>query len=128
MKPGDCFLILAEEPKRHLWVVISDPAINEAEVILVSFTTLRPKSDPACVVEPGEHPFMAERTCVAYRYGRCLPLSRLEALERTNGIRMKEPLSADLLERVLAGARDSDFTILSHRRVLVEQGLIDPGE
>lgn len=128
MNPGDTFLILAEQPKRHLWVIVSDPAANPDVVVCLSLTTLREKSDRSCVVNPGEHPFVQEPTCVAYRHGRHLSLRQLQAMADTGAIQRREPVSEALLARIRQGARDSDFTIFLHRRVLVEQGLIDPGE
>lgn len=125
MKPGDTFLILAEAPKRHLWVILSDPGVNPMQVVFVSVTSWTAKQDQTCIIDAGEHPFIQHRSCVAYRMARCETLSRLEALERRHGIQRKEPLSPVLLRRVLYGARDSDFTILYHRRILAEQGLIE---
>lgn len=128
MKPGDTFLILAEQPKKHLWVIVSDPAANPDLVVCLSFTTLRDKSDRSCVVQPGEHPFVQEATCIAYRHGRHLSLQQLQAMAMAGALQMREPVSEALLARIRQGARESDFTIFLHRRVLVDQGLIDPGE
>ena len=42
----------------HLWVIISDPQQDSAEVLIVSLTAYHPKKDTACILEPGDHPFL----------------------------------------------------------------------
>ena len=45
------------DPNRlHLWVVLTDPCVNEANLI-VSFSSVQPGRfhDPGCIVEAGEH-------------------------------------------------------------------------
>ncbi len=63
MNAGDTFRIPQPGTSldSHLWVVISDPAIDEAHVLIVSFTTRRQDSDTACVLQAGEHPFVHMR-------------------------------------------------------------------
>ena len=50
MQPGFTFLT---ELDRHLWVVLSDPAKDDQNVIIVSITTLEPHKDQACLIPRG---------------------------------------------------------------------------
>ena len=60
MNGGDTFRI--PEPgtslDSHLWVVISDLTVDPVRVLIVNFTTRRKDSDPACILQSGEHPFV----------------------------------------------------------------------
>jgi len=67
--PGDTFI---KRPTSgipsHLWIVVSDPALDLEQVLIVNLTTSKPGSDvdPACVVLPGEHPFVRMESYVIY--------------------------------------------------------------
>jgi len=124
MKQGDTCRFRQEEGKRHLWVVLSDPGINESEVLLVHLTTKTDRSDLACLVQPGEHPFVHAETAVNYAKPRVMSVGLIEKL----GVEWREPVAVHLLQRLLEGARDSDRIINAHRQILVDQGFIDVGE
>ena len=65
MNAGDVFQFQGGA-ERHAWVIISDPAVDPEHVLMVNFTTWDPHIDQACVLEPGDHPFITTRTCVNY--------------------------------------------------------------
>ncbi len=64
MNAGDTFKIPQPETSldTHLWVVISDPAADAENILIVNFTTSRADSDKACILQPGEHPFVRHET------------------------------------------------------------------
>lgn len=68
MNGGDTFRIPQPGTSldSHLWIVISDPAVDDERILIVNFTTLRPDSDQACILVAGEHPFVQHQTCVNY--------------------------------------------------------------
>jgi hypothetical protein len=58
---GDTFLTGDEEDEDlHLWIIISPP--KEGEVVTVSVTTRRSKSEALVVLAPGDHPFVKHQS------------------------------------------------------------------
>jgi hypothetical protein len=51
MNAGATFL--APSLDGHLWMVISDPALDQNRVVVVSFMSWTPRLDQACIVRPG---------------------------------------------------------------------------
>jgi hypothetical protein len=107
MKPGDAF-ILPDAFGKHLNVVLA--VTKDGSVVHCHFTTRHRRSDPTCIIQPGEHPFIVRETAVRYDQAQiCEAGPALEALERSIE-RKFEPLSAELLTRVRKGALDSPQT------------------
>jgi hypothetical protein len=129
MKPGDTFII--DEPgtslDSHLWIVISDPVTNPEEVVLVNFTKHRADKDQACIVDPGDHPFIKHRTCVEYRRAKVRSAKDLSTLLSGGQITPHAPASPDLLARIRAGVPQSRMRN-EHVLILVAQGLVDPAD
>jgi len=63
MKPGDTF-ILPDAFGKHLNVVVA--VTKDGSVVLCHFTTRTRRSDPTCVIQPGEHSFVVRETTVRY--------------------------------------------------------------
>jgi hypothetical protein len=72
MKAGDTCRIAqpGTSSDSHLWVVISDPAIDPQRVLIVNFTTRRKDSDPACIFQRGRAPVRASRDVCQLRGGK----------------------------------------------------------
>jgi hypothetical protein len=108
MDAGATF-VLAEEHQDiddHLWIVLSDPALDPNKVLLVSLTTHKPHKDQACLVQPSEHPWVRHPSCVAYDFARVVTLEALKQLRYSGKVQMREPLSPALLLRVRRCAAD----------------------
>jgi hypothetical protein len=95
----------------HLYFVISTPTLF-AQVAIANFTTPHDPCDWTCVIERGEHPWVRHKTIVAYNRARLVDVDEFERRVR-NGIYVpyREVLSAQLLERIQAGAIESTHTI-----------------
>jgi mRNA-degrading endonuclease toxin of MazEF toxin-antitoxin module len=66
---GDTFLTGdAEDDTLHLWIILTPP--SEGEVVTVSVTTRRRKSETLVQLHPGDHPFIAHESVIAYAYAR----------------------------------------------------------
>ena len=63
MGPGDTFLWPSRDD--HLWLVISD-VDPVGQLIVVGIYSHQPHYDRACLLEPGDHPFVKHTTCVQY--------------------------------------------------------------
>lgn len=55
----------------HLWFIISDPLVDARRVLYVNVTSLDSTAplkdafnDRACVLDPGEHPFITVISCI----------------------------------------------------------------
>lgn len=119
---GDTFLVA--QPYNHLYVVCSNTAADQSRVVLVSFTTFKPKEETCCMVQPGEHAFVKRRTCVRYKDARIATVSDLLVLVDKQLMQKRDPVSADLLDRIRKGAAQSDYLPEECRKVLQDQKLI----
>lgn len=122
MKAGDTFLLPGYDD--HLWLIISDPALNPDKILIVSFISWRRHYDQSCIMEQGEHPFVKHRTLVNYSSAMVTTDAKLEARKKERALKMKEPLSAELLERIRRCARGSNVP-LDCIELLIEQELLE---
>jgi hypothetical protein len=54
-------------PPRHIWIVITDPACTNGEILLVNLTTLPDDCvDDTCILGPADFSLLTRRTTVAY--------------------------------------------------------------
>ena len=113
MNAGDTFL--PPKPYNHLYMVISDPALDADNLVIVNFTTFSTDEEDSCVAQAGEHPFLTRKSCVRYKDGRKTSVAALNELVKKGVMKPHKPLSSDLLERVRRGAKN----ILGHGEALV---------
>lgn len=122
MNAGDTFL--TPDFDDHLWVIVSDPAIDPKRLVVVCFLSWREHYDQACVLHAGDHPFVRHDTCVHYPAATLVDDATLEALRTSGKLRPKAPLSADVLERIRKGAERGDIPTECYE-VLREQGFVE---
>lgn len=111
----------------HSWVVISDPALDPERVLVVNFTVYTHSArwqDPACVLEPGDHPFLSKRTSVFYAKARLFSRRELDGFRAAGRVRLFDPVSPRLLAAIHRGAALSERIASGYRQLLVDQGLI----
>jgi hypothetical protein len=106
MNAGDTFLTPSFDD--HLWMVISEPFLDP-NLVVVCFLSWQSYHDQACVVEPGEHPFVTHSTCVNYPGATIVADSTLETLKGDGRLRIKAPLSQVLLGRIRTSAENADI-------------------
>jgi hypothetical protein len=103
---GDTYLLI----RGHLWVVASLPNAK-GEIAFLNFTSRRQNSDLNCVIKPGEHPFVAQETVIAYERGQLLGVNeQAHVLANPTICPPRKPVSPQLLERIQNGALKSDLT------------------
>ena len=106
---GDTFLTGDDDDEGyHLWIVLTPP--SEGEVVTVSVTTLRKRSEKLVVLQAGDHPFIEHPSVVAYAYARIRTVQTIETAIVNGTAKKREPASRALLKKVRAGLVDSDFT------------------
>ena len=107
--PPGTALLLFEDPDTpaHLHLVLTEP--NAAgEVILVSITTRRAKSETLVCLDAGDHEFIRHPSVIAYAYSKIVKVQELAALEKQGNLVRKQSASPALLARARAGMRDTD--------------------
>lgn len=125
MEAGDTFKI---QGARHLWVVLSDPAINPQEVLIANLSTDSGEShiDRSCTLNIGDHPFVRHATCIRYDRSRVVRNSELDRQLSSGQIRLDDPMPPSILERMRRGAMASDRIPLGNRQLLIDQRLANP--
>ena len=121
MDAGATFLLPGLDD--HLWLVISDPFLDANRIVVVCFLSWKEHLDQACIVKPGEHPFVKHDTCVQYATARVVTAERLKVLQDGGQLRMKAPLSPSLLDRIRKGAENGDIPTECYE-VLRSQGFV----
>jgi hypothetical protein len=106
---GDTFLTGDEqEDTLHLWIVLTPP--SEGEVVTVSVTTKRRRSETLVELHPGDHPFIVHDSVIAYSYARIRTVEEIEIAVASGAASLREPVSPEVLERICKGLVESDFT------------------
>ena len=119
IRPGFAFHYETDD---HLFFVASD--IAEPQVLILNFTSRKAFSDASCVVQPGEHPFVTVRTCVAYGFAEIAERAAITMGVQRGLMVPHAPLSPDLVMRVWDGAAITRHLPLKCRDLLKRQGLI----
>jgi hypothetical protein len=112
---GDTFLLpKSRNQTEHLWIVVAEIDAVTGKAICVSVTTRRPHSDPTCVLDVGDHPFVSHPSVIFYQDTRQMDLVLVESA-LTSGIRnfvctRHASCSDALLERIRKGLIESKQT------------------
>jgi hypothetical protein len=100
----------------HLNIVLSDPAGDPAEVLLVNLTsrlyqvpTPYPDNDTSCLVYPGDHPFVTGESFVFYAMASIVAVKSLQSLLETEFADFWDDCSNELLLRIWEGLWKSDY-------------------
>lgn len=122
---GDALLLEDKSIDPHLWIVISDPAIDPDQVVIVNLTSHDdPSKDTSCVLQAGDHPWVTDATCVRYKDARIVPEAQLDELIKNKRLRPQEPVSDEMLTKIFRGAELTELLPLKCRKILQSQGLI----
>ena len=122
MNAGDAFI--PSHPYDHLYVVVSDPALDSDNIVLLNFTSYEPEEEDCCIANAGEHQRITKRSCIRYKDGRVSSVAHINKLIETGTMRRQKSVTLGLLERIREGASKSDFLPEGCRRVLEDQGLL----
>ncbi len=109
MRCGKTYLLYDDEDptsKPHLHVVISDP--NESkQIVLVSVTTERAKSDTMTRLEAGIHPFINDPSVIAYNYSKMMTCDQLQKMIDAGDAIPKPDAAEDIVRRAQAGMQET---------------------
>lgn len=122
MRAGDTFV--TPDMDDHLWIVLSDPTLERDRLVVVCFLSWQEYHDQSCIVRPGEHPFVRHDTCVNYAGATTVADTVLEKLKAQGKLKLKDPVSPELLERIRRSAENSDSIPTGCYQILREQGFV----
>ena len=89
----------------HLWVIISDPVVDEGRVLFVSMTSYDITKERVCILDLADHPFIKHKTCIAYEFAKVAPLQTLAMLRDQGHLAMNQPVAIQILERTSGKCR-----------------------
>ena len=81
--------------------------------------------ESACLIGAGEHPKVTHKTCISYKPARQTSLEKLDLLRDSGYLKMQEPVSPELLQRIRRGVSLSKRIELEHIELMEEQELLD---
>jgi hypothetical protein len=101
--------------QKHLFILLTNPVPNAAngkDVLLVGLSSVRAGGyhDPACLLYPGDHPFLVRQSYVNYRMARIEDAQKLINGVRTGVLAPKEVLAGEIFARVCHGLTESRHT------------------
>lgn len=103
---GTCFQLRGHG--NHMWVVVSDPD-DEGYVLGLNVTDEKNERESPCKLDVGDHEFVEKPSVICYRRARLFPVEKLdEHLKTEFHVRAFAPVSPELFERIIEGARASD--------------------
>ena len=88
-------------------------------------TTYTIDREAACVLHPGDHPLVRHETCVNYRRAQVATNDGLDRLVARGSLRLRQPVSAEVLDRIREGAARARWIEDACWQVLEQQGLLD---
>jgi 3-methylcrotonyl-CoA carboxylase alpha subunit len=80
---------------------------------------------PAPGLDPGDHPRVSHKTCIAYNEARMTTLEKLRTLQDGGHLRAQAPVSEGLLARIRDGVSRSTKINYKYVEVLLEQEVIE---
>jgi hypothetical protein len=125
VKAGDTFTLKDKAVDGHLWIIISDPDVDEDPVLFVSMTSYDITKEKVCLLDIGDHPFVKHKTCIAYEFAKAAPLKTLISLRDQGHLAMSNPVSPALLDRIRQGVSLSRRVNVEHVNLMINQGLLD---
>ena len=110
-KPGECLLIDSGPVGKHLFVIVLEKKVaNQHQVISVPVCTARKLSfDNACIIQPGEHPFVKNESFVEYRNAREDCADDLVKRVQQQLFTLQGQVTPDLLNKIKNGLAKSIF-------------------
>ena len=96
MERGDTFILEDEDGlAEHLHVLLTSPN-SSGEVVTVSVSTRRPRTESLVCLQPGDHPFITRESICPYRFARIREVQSIEEALRNGWARSRERASEKL--------------------------------
>ena len=115
---GDTFIL---GPSGHLWIVISDPAKNAGEFIMVNLTTNVFRAGTDCELNPGDHPWITDKCYVAFGDARKVSVKQeatIVALIQAGTIRSQHQMDTLVLQKIVDAGKKSKALAIAYKACL----------
>ena len=121
---GKTFLVPSGPRGNHFFFVILGPIKapgygSDSQFVSVNATALKDGHpfDDACVLEPGDHPFIKHKRYIPYRHARLDSYMNLKNLVNKGVLIPNVDCSPDLLQRIIDGATKSHHFYREFKRL-----------
>jgi hypothetical protein len=94
----------------HLWVVLTDPDGNPAQVVIANLTTRKADSDDTVVLNVGDHSYIKHETIVYYADARLATVEGIEKIAQFPNYGYHDDCSDELLGKIQQGLLTSRYT------------------
>ncbi|MCW7488671.1 hypothetical protein [Leptospira meyeri] len=105
--------------EKHLYCILTDPDEGNL-VVIANVTKCKIDSDTACILRKNEHPFLKKYDESVLNYSEAIlaPISNIENAIKSSpeNFTQAEDLSPELLQRILNGAKNTEFLPKSLRK------------
>lgn len=122
--PGSSLLVPSGPSGLHLFVLVLGPVVLPSygptpQLVMVSATTLRADipHDPACVLNPGDHPFIQHPSYISYRHIRVDGSPHVQQMVQQEVWLPHTPCSPELLSKIVSGVCTSRLTPREFKRL-----------
>lgn len=101
--------------RKHLFILLTDPADDESGVkvvLMVSLSSIKPgvPHDPACLLYPGDHPFVKRDSFVVYQKARIEEADKVLRGVKDGKLVPQDPMDSAVFARICKGLEDSRLT------------------
>lgn len=90
----------------HLMVCVG--MTLDGGALIVPITSRHDQSDPSCILDVGDHPFIKHESCAAYYHFKKISLAAINAEMASGAVRNQGSVSVDALRRLQVGIVTSD--------------------
>jgi hypothetical protein len=114
LRVGDTFFMsgtggMANPNGAHLMVCLTVDREKDVAVV-VPIVTRHDRSDTSCVLNVGDHNFITRESCASYDFARAISWSETSREIDQRKIRLRDPVSAEVIKRLQVGFVLSDET------------------
>lgn len=97
--------------RKHLFIVLTSPQKEQPLVLMVGVSSIRPHQshDTACLLYSGDHPFIRHESYVRYTGARLIEGQSLADGVKTGKLVAREPVSDEIMARIIGGLYSSRF-------------------
>lgn len=110
---------------KHLFALLLDPIVldgygQKPYVLLACVTSVKDglPGEDACLLSPGDHPFIDHESYVDYRFTRLEQAEHVQMRLQEGVFTEKDPCSPELIKRIIKGALISRRISREHKRIL----------
>jgi hypothetical protein len=104
---GQAFLQNTFTQDPHIWICAHH---SDAGAVIFNFTSYDLNKDHSCVITPAEYSELKHDSLIAYRWGRLIEPEKIFDYEHLYIRKYLNPIPSPVLEKIVRGARLSEFT------------------